>query len=60
MKCGGGRPAPSHLLLCADGATIAFRLRTAQRFSAEATPISEQNVHVMRRGIDAWNRDDRR
>jgi hypothetical protein len=56
MKCGGGRP-PSHLLLCADRATIAFRLRRDQRFSAEATPISEQNVHVMRRGIDAWNRD---
>jgi ketosteroid isomerase-like protein len=45
--------------LCANGAGIALRSGRDQGSYAEAISISDKNVEVMRRGIDAWNRDDR-
>jgi ketosteroid isomerase-like protein len=42
--------------LCASGADIALRFRREQGFYAEAILISEQNVEIVRRFIEAYNR----
>jgi ketosteroid isomerase-like protein len=41
--------------LSANGAGIALRFRREQGFYAEAVPISEQNVEVVRAWFEAWN-----
>jgi hypothetical protein len=40
--------------LCASGADIALRFRREQGFYAEAILISEQNVEIVQRALDAF------
>jgi len=46
--------------LRAIGAGIALRFRREQGFYAGAIRISEQNVEIVRRWVDAWNRQNQK